>query len=168
MSGQDKGLLEYKGKPLIQHVIDSIRGQVDEIIISANRNIDDYRDYGYTVIQDIDDHYRGPLAGISSSIGDCEHDWVLVVACDMPHLPDDLVEKLSTGKDKSNICIAETDGRLQLALLINKSVLASLQHALKTEQLSLMRWTNDNDPHTVSFSNAGSFRNFNHLEELAC
>ena len=38
--GSDKGLLLYKEKPLIEHVINTIKFQVDDIVISANRNID--------------------------------------------------------------------------------------------------------------------------------
>ena len=42
MGGQDKGLLPVYGKPMIEYVIEALRSQVGQIIISANRNLDRY------------------------------------------------------------------------------------------------------------------------------
>ncbi len=39
VNGQDKGLLPYKNKTLVKHVIDAVNRLANEIIISANRNI---------------------------------------------------------------------------------------------------------------------------------
>ena len=43
--GMDKGLITYNDKPLIEHVIDAVSFQVDDIVISANRNIENYQKY---------------------------------------------------------------------------------------------------------------------------
>ena len=50
MGGADKGLLSLQSRPLIEHVLDSVRSQVDEIIIVANRNLDTYREYALSLI----------------------------------------------------------------------------------------------------------------------
>ena len=168
VSGQDKGLLEYKHKPLIRQVIDSVQQQVDDIVISANRNIHEYQSLGCSVIPDSDSSYRGPMSGIASCLKHCHHDWALVVACDMPQLPDNLVERLATGTDCSVISIAESEGRMQLAFLINKKISDSLQQALDLGQLRLMQWVRQQAPHTIAFSNAEAFRNLNHLADLEC
>ena len=52
VGGADKGLLPYEGRPLIEHVIESVAPQVDDIIISTNRNIVQYRRYSNMVITD--------------------------------------------------------------------------------------------------------------------
>lgn len=39
MGGKDKGLLELNGQPLWQHVAGKLAGQVDTVVISANRNL---------------------------------------------------------------------------------------------------------------------------------
>jgi len=38
MGGADKGWVELAGRPLIDHVLDRLRPQVDEILINANRS----------------------------------------------------------------------------------------------------------------------------------
>ena len=42
MGGADKGLVEYRGRPLIEWVLEVLTPQVDELVISANRNLDTY------------------------------------------------------------------------------------------------------------------------------
>ena len=41
--GADKGLLPLSGRPLIAWVIDNLAPQVQDLVISANRHLDDYR-----------------------------------------------------------------------------------------------------------------------------
>jgi len=39
MGGADKGWIEYRGTPLIQLALQRLQPQVDETLISANRNL---------------------------------------------------------------------------------------------------------------------------------
>lgn len=94
MGGEDKGLLKLKGKSLAEWVLARIAPQVDEILISANRNLDTYRAFGYLVLPDKTEGYAGPLAGIARGLLDAKHDLILSVPCDTPFLPDDLVARL--------------------------------------------------------------------------
>ena len=60
MGGQDKGLVAYLGRPLIQHVIDAARQQTDKIVVNANRNTEDYAQFGYPVVADGLSGFQGP------------------------------------------------------------------------------------------------------------
>lgn len=162
--GADKGLIPYKERPLIEHVIEQVAPQVDDIIISANRNTDEYRRYSNKVITDNDDNYRGPLSGIISCLPHCSHELVLIVACDMPALPGDLAERLLATIDSNAICIATIDSQHQLALLTHKSQASSLQQHLDKEQLSLIRWVQSLPYSTASFDgDTDKFANLNTL-----
>ena len=166
VGGQDKGLISYKDKILIQHVIDAVKVQTDEIIISANRNVKEYETYGYKVVSDITDEYRGPLAGIAAALPYCKNDWVLVVPCDMPFLPEDLIEKLSNNLAGHELCIAETDGRMQLVFLMNKNLHDSLTLSLQNNQLRLMQWVNSKKSKTCPFTESQYFKNLNDTSDL--
>ena len=52
MNHANKGLKTYRNNPLVSYVINSIASQVDDIVISANRDIEVYQQYGYPVIAD--------------------------------------------------------------------------------------------------------------------
>ena len=64
MKGTDKGLMLLHQKPLIEHVIERLKPQVEEILINANREIAQYQAFGYTVLQDEIQEFLGPLAGL--------------------------------------------------------------------------------------------------------
>ena len=51
MGKVNKGLLSLQGQAMIRHVIGRLEPQVSRIIISANQDVDVYRDLGYDVVQ---------------------------------------------------------------------------------------------------------------------
>ena len=177
--GLDKGLLRYEkktgenktanNKPLIEHVIDTVKNQVDDIVISANRNIESYKLYSANVIGDSSEDYRGPLAGIAACLKHCKHELVLVVACDMPYLPNDLVTRLISEIQNNSISIATVDKHHQLALIIKSNLLDSAQQHLDNNQLKLIQWVESVPYNTVSFDDRpDAFVNLNHLPEKVC
>ncbi|MDX1498194.1 MAG: molybdenum cofactor guanylyltransferase, partial [Salinisphaeraceae bacterium] len=91
MGGADKGLLSLHGRPLVEHVIDRIQPQVDQLKIIANRNQATYKEHGLPVLADILPDYAGPLVGMLTGLTDCETDYALFVPADAPNLPHDLV-----------------------------------------------------------------------------
>ena len=39
MGGVDKGLVELRGRPMVEWVVERLRPQVDELLINANQNL---------------------------------------------------------------------------------------------------------------------------------
>lgn len=162
--GADKGLILYEGKPLIEHVIDSVKGQVDDIIISANRNTDLYKQYTVKVYIDESPGYCGPLAGIAACLSRCDHELILIVACDMPALPGNLVDRLVTGMRSNSISIATVGEHHQLAMLVQRDLVDSIQQQLDENQLKLIQWVKSVAFTPVSFDDTpGAFLNLNEL-----
>ena len=116
--GLDKGLIPYKDIPLIEHVINAVKNQVDDIVISANRNTETYKRYSTNVIVDTTQDYQGPLAGIAACLRRCNHKQILIIACDMPNLPADLATRLTSEMKNKSISIATVDGHHQLAMIV--------------------------------------------------
>jgi len=184
MNGEDKGLVLYKNTPLIESVINKIKPQVDNIIVSANRNIEHYKKLGYPVVTDSTSNqennkniYQGPMAGIATALPLCKNEWVFIIACDMPLISDTIVSQLENSLDIHNlqtgnrdnqttIAIAEVNKKFQLAMLLNKNLLSSIQLSLKNDQLKLMQWVTSNNISPVSFSTENEFRNINYFKDL--
>jgi len=164
--GLDKGLINYQGKPLVEHVIAAIKNQVDDIVISANRNVTTYQQYAAKVISDTAEHYQGPLAGIAACLKHCKHEQVLVIACDIPALPSDLVERLYAPLQNLDISIATVDNHHQLAMILKQHLSSSIQLCLNNNALKLIQWVESVPYTTVSFDDVPeAFTNLNHLSQ---
>jgi molybdopterin-guanine dinucleotide biosynthesis protein A len=166
MQGQDKGLVHYRQRPLIEHVLERVRPQVDDITISANRNLEQYANYAARVVTDTQPGFSGPLAGIASCLPCCRHELALVVACDMPLLPHDLVACLSQAIADHDIAIISCDSHQQLALLVKTGVLNSITAALSSNQFRLLDWVSSRNTVAVEYSDKAAFANLNTLNDL--
>lgn len=98
MGGVDKGWLSYGSRSFVETAIH--RFQSDSlvshtVIISANRNRQRYQQLGVRVVPDQRPGFIGPLAGLEALVDAASADQPLIVlACDMPDLPDDLAQRL--------------------------------------------------------------------------
>ena len=63
MGGQDKGLVTWQGQPLIAYAQRVARPLTDDLIISCNRNPDQYARFADQLVSDGNDDFAGPLAG---------------------------------------------------------------------------------------------------------
>ena len=173
--GTDKSWLEWNGLPLIEHVINRIQPQVDEILISANRDIDKYQALGFTVISDLTDELLGPLAGIRATMSYIDNQFpvtddtnLLTAPCDMPLIPKNLKTLLSDSQFDKQVCVAKDSQRIQpLVALIPMALQKHLTHFLDSGQRKVEQWILDTNPHIIDLSKySNSFYNVNDLSEL--
>ena len=170
MDGEDKGLLRLAGKPLLAHVLQRLRPQVGEIFISANRNLERYREFGCPVIRDLHGGYPGPLAGIAAALRRCATPELAVVPCDAPLLPADLVRRLHEALRESRApCSVAHDGEsLQpLFALFRKEAEPALAGYLEQGKGEARRWHRLHGSVVVEFpAGAEAFLNINTPEQL--
>ncbi|KQN52506.1 molybdenum cofactor guanylyltransferase [Pseudomonas sp. Leaf48] len=86
MGGQDKGLLDWQGEPLIAHLHRQTRPLTDDLIISCNRNPQRYAAYADQLVHDDEGDFPGPLAGIRAGLKAARHPHLLVLPCDVPRV----------------------------------------------------------------------------------
>ncbi|QZP32781.1 molybdenum cofactor guanylyltransferase MobA [Pseudomonas sp. DR48] len=86
MGGQDKGLLQWHGEPLIAHLHRKTRELSDDLIISCNRNMEKYAPYADQLVHDDEGDFPGPLAGIRAGLKAARHVFLLVLPCDVPRI----------------------------------------------------------------------------------
>ncbi len=169
MDGQDKGLIELGGRPMIEHIIDALKPQVDHIMISANRNLQEYQRYGYPVVTDFMDGYFGPLVGMASSLKTCGNDRLLTVPCDSPFIPPVLASRLDSVMTDSQVDIAaaKDSERIQpVFAMIRRSTLPSLLAYLNNGGRKIDTWYAEHPMALVDFSDwPDAFININTPED---
>lgn len=169
MGEVDKGLQPLRGRPLVRWVADAVEPQVDEVLVSANRNLDRYRALGFAVLPDEMADFPGPLAGLHRALGVIHHPLWLCVPCDTPFLPGDLVPRLRDAllAGAADLAVAEAGGRLQPAICLGHArLLAGLGEFLARGGRRVGEWQENLRRVTVSFDQPYLFRNINTLDEL--
>ena len=168
MGGKDKGLQLLNGKPLWQHVADTLAGQVTTIAISANRHIDTYRQSGYGVYQDSLENYPGPLAGMLSVMQQSQGEWFIFCPCDTPFIPSCLVERLFLLRGTAPVVWVHDGERDHPAIaLMHRSLAPALQAYLAAGERRVMVFMRESGGHSVDFSDVKSaFVNVNTSEDL--
>ena len=133
MEGADKGLLQFRDRPLIEHALAALRPQVSNILISANRNLRNYERYGYAVVPDAGSQACGPLAGLLAALQWARTEYVLTVPCDAPYLSSDYAARMTAALAKPGAlaAVAHDGMRLQpMFSLVSRRLTEKLQDYL--------------------------------------
>lgn len=164
MGGRDKGLVECLGQPLVDHVIERIAPQVDELLVSANRNLEEYARRGLPVVTDTLPGFQGPLAGVLAGLHRARHEWLLTVPCDMPRLPEDLAERLLAATPGQLMVVASDGSRTNPAVMcMHASLTGKLEEYLLSGKRSIHGFQESVGFAVVDFDAAGMV-NINSLE----
>lgn len=170
MQGEDKGLIELHGKPLLRHVMERLDNQVSTLCISANRHLEQYQQFGCPVITDHLAGFLGPLAGIHAALQSHKAEWYLTVPVDCPFLPGDLVMRLSQAITTTQRPLAVVHDGIDLQptfCLLHQSLAESLQDYLQAGGRKTSEWLRLQNPALVDYSdNPKAFTNINTLDDL--
>ncbi|GLR08924.1 molybdenum cofactor guanylyltransferase [Mixta theicola] len=169
MGGQDKAQLLLQGKPLWQHVWQRLAPQVQDVSISANRNLTLYQQSKLRTINDVLPDYPGPLAGMLSAFQQIDSPWLAFSACDTPFIPNDYVMRLWQQKRQAPAVWVRSHERDHPALaLIHRQIMPELALYLASGERRVMYFLQQVGGHAVLFNDdEQAFVNINTPEELA-
>ena len=88
--GQDKALLPFFGKPLIQRILERIKVLADEVLVTTNQP-EDYTFLNLPLFSDLFPG-RGALGGLYTALKAAQYPFVAIIACDMPFVSPELIE----------------------------------------------------------------------------
>lgn len=173
--GQDKALMPFLGRPLIQRIMDRLAGIAEEVILSTN-NPEAYAFLNVPMIPDIYPD-RGALGGLYSVLKAAGHSILAAVACDMPFASPHLFnfeKRLLSTTGVDAVLPSTPDGLEPLHAVYRKDTcLPVVESALKAGDLKLSGWLSTMDirpvlpEEIVHFDPQGlAFQNLNTLEEF--
>ena len=169
MDGEDKGLINLNGRALIDYIISALRPQAGDILINANRNLQQYGRYGLPVVADMLGDYIGPLVGMATGMHTTERPYIVTVPCDSPFIPGMLVETLyrSLDEQQADISVAHDGTRMQpVFALLRCELLPDLLAYLDEGGRKVDTWYDRQRLAIADFSNtADTFLNLNTPED---
>lgn len=171
MGGVDKGLVSFRGAPMVATVIARLAPQVAAIVVNANQNAEAYATFGHRVVPDAVGGFAGPLAGLHAGLAAVETRYAVTVPCDSPFLPQDLVARLAAGLAAAgaDVAVARTfDQPHPVFALVRADLRAHLEAFLAGGGRKIDFWYASLAVIEVPFDDeADAFRNINTRDELA-
>jgi molybdopterin-guanine dinucleotide biosynthesis protein A len=166
--GRDKPLSDLDGRPLVAHVLERLAGQVDEVLISANRNLDRYETFGFDVLRDPAPGL-GPLGGVLAATRVAANGLVFVCPGDSPLLAPGTVSALAAGLiDGVDVLVAHDGTRQQnLFMLLRRACRASIAEYLDSGARSVHGFIERSAALAVPFGSPSDYRNVNTPDQLA-
>ncbi|MEN6292284.1 MAG: molybdenum cofactor guanylyltransferase [Methanobacterium sp.] len=179
--GKDKGSLVLNGKPMLMHVLDTIKDIVDEIVLVLRdqEQIDRYK----PILKDIDMSIKivtdetkdqGPLVGILTGLSYFNSEYAQILPCDSPFISKSFVLKMfeiAGAKKFDAVVPIWDDGHIEpLHSIYKKDVVDIGKNLVKNEQYNVKSLI-DNlnvkyidveelDESTMSFRNLNTIRDF--------
>ena len=178
MGGGDKCLRPLGGRPLLAHVIDRLKPQVDRLVLNANGDPARFASFGLPVIADSVADFAGPLAGVLAGMEWAavtlpEAHYIVTAPADGPFLPRDLVHHLARVlvAEDAELAVAASAGQPYPVIgLWPVRLREELRHALVVEdQHKVDSWTARYRRATAEFPTdpVDPFFNANTPEQLA-
>ena len=145
MQGQDKGLVSYRGRPMIEWSLQTVAPLVGEVLISCNRNRTEYGQFSMPLVADCIEGFVGPLGGMHAAMNKVEglYEHLLVLPCDTPHISSEVLRLLlsASAKEPGKIIFLSAGGRPQfLHAIIPVSLKQALADWLAEGQRAVYRW----------------------------
>ena len=170
MGGVDKGLELLQGRPMIAWVLERLEPQVNEVLVSANQNLDRYAAFGHRILTDEVGGFAGPLAGLERGLATARHELLVTAPCDSPFLPAQLVVRLHQRlvQADAELAVARTGNQPHpVFCLCKRSLHSSLRDYLAAGGRKIDAWYAGLEMVEVAFDDVPeAFSNINTRGEL--
>lgn len=139
--GRDKRFIKLKGKPILQHVLESAAKISDEIIIVVTS--DEQRDNisGITGLKIVKDEISGlgPVMGVLTGLKNCTNEYAVVLPCDAPFIEPKIFEYLVTKCRGMDAAVPVAGSLIEpLHAVYNvKAMIAACENVIKSKKPSL-------------------------------
>lgn len=181
--GEDKALMPFMGKPLIERVLDRVRHLGDETIITTNHPAG-YRYLDLPLFPDVIPN-RGALGGLYTALKAAKHPFVAVVACDMPFANANILKlayRMLKEHPDTDAVIPGTEHGLEPlhAVYRRTTCLPAVKAAIKADKWRLISWhggvsvhilppeeISQIDPRGITFQNINTPEAFRQAEKMA-
>jgi molybdopterin-guanine dinucleotide biosynthesis protein A len=171
MGGVDKGLIDYRGRPLVAYAVALLQAMAGSVVINANRHPERYAAFGCPVIPDATDTFDGPLAGLLAGFGAARTAYVLTLPVDAPLMTEAVLRRLVDGLagQDADVCVPDDGVRLQpVFMLARRSLQVSLEAYLNDGGRKVDTWLAEQRLAIADCSDVpAAFANVNAPEDLA-
>ena len=180
--GQDKALLPFQGRTLIERVLGRTAHLADEVLVTTNKP-ENYAFLGLKLVPDVIPG-RGALGGLYTALSAAAQPLVAVVACDMPFVSPELLafERDLLLQSSYDAAIPRTEGGTEPfhAVYRREGCLPQVEAVIQADKWRVDAWytranvrllspeeTRPYDPRGLAFWNVNTPEELAEAEEMA-
>lgn len=170
--GVDKAFVPFRGRPMIEVVLEKLAGLGRETLLITNKP----HEFAHLELPMFTDVIPdcGPLGGIYTAVHHAAHPHTLVVACDMPWLNRELLAYMLSLRKEADIIVPRwTQFPEPLHAIYNKACLPPIKAQLEAGRFKIIRFYNQvrvrfiDKPEIETWDGDGrSFANINTPQDL--
>jgi len=154
--GQEKSLILFSGKPLIEVLIDKLSRIFNNLMIITNKP-DLYKKYGIEIHTDLLKNH-GSLGGIYTGLFYSKTNYNFICACDMPFLNESLIKFMLKKAESYDVLIPQHNTRLEpLSAIYSKSCIAPIKEQLSKSNLKITDFFPSVEVKTITENEITSF-----------
>ena len=168
MGYENKSFLKIKDKSFIEILTESLKYKSHEIIINANRDINKYKVFGYKVVSDKINGYKGPLAGLHSALdlykNSKEDLWFALFPTDAPIINTGIIDNFfSITEKKKKVYICKIDNIIEpmFSFWSSKIFLELNEVLLKNNGYKIMKFAEEVGYEFINFQKNKKIEFFN-------
>ncbi len=138
--GKDKGTCNFNNKPLVEYAIAALKPFCGELLLSAN-NVESYKKYEIEVVPD-EVRSIGPLGGIYTCLQKSSNTHNIILSCDTPFIPSELIEYIITNIDTDHKVIAPLHQHNfiePLCAYYSKDLIPEIHECIENKDYKLLR-----------------------------
>jgi molybdopterin-guanine dinucleotide biosynthesis protein A len=134
--GEDKSLLKFRGKTLLQRIIDEQNKILNNVYVigKESKNFED----AIGVKDKIFD--KGPIGGLFTAISEIRSEWYLITPCDMPFVSHTHLSKLLDHRNTGDFdaVIAESENGIEpLVAVYNRNIFNKMEENIKNKNYAV-------------------------------
>lgn len=160
--GEDKGLMPFRGKPLVAYPLQLMEQFCSEILISAHNQA--YTSFGYPVVAD-QVSGLGPMGGLYSCMLSSANDLHLFLSCDMPLISPAIIRLMLPYATQYEAVVPSVAGEIiPVCGFYHKDILPYLSNEIGLSHLKMKRFLSQLNTQVVDVQQPeliSLFRNIN-------
>ncbi|MDA3892977.1 MAG: molybdenum cofactor guanylyltransferase [Salinivirgaceae bacterium] len=162
--GQNKALLKYHGKRLIDNAIQLLQKYTQNIIVSSNEPIESIP---YSILPDeVKD--IGPMGGLHSGLRESKSEFNLIIPCDVPNIELGLFSNFIAACEGYDAVIPILpNGKYEpLVACYNKTIIPLIEKAIQNNDYKLVNLIDKAHVKFIEVINIDQFKNINAPNDL--
>jgi molybdopterin-guanine dinucleotide biosynthesis protein A len=164
--GRDKGLVSVNEEPMIAHVLRELKLLKISTKIIANNAA--YKKFKLPVYSDVIPE-KGPMGGLLTAMENTGAEMILLIACDMPFITVNAIERLLKDADKEHIIASMSNRKINPLFSVYPVILKEeIKKSIAAGELKMTDFILKNQHVLLPFENEKSskmFENINTEEE---